>query len=111
MNTPEPGAYQPEPVAASAPPEPAAAPTYVVDPVAIASIPSEQDGLPTAPAGDPRGAFPLLVQTFDRTSTSEGVRAWARATGRNVSSRGRLAKAIMDDYNWEHPEAPYISEN
>ncbi|WP_157432845.1 AAA domain-containing protein [Actinomadura rifamycini] len=50
-----------------------------------------------APDGPPRG----------RRSTGEQVRAWARANGRHVGSRGRIAKAIVDDYNWEHPDAPY----
>lgn len=31
----------------------------------------------------------------------------ARANGRHVGSRGRIAKAIVDHYNWEHPDAPY----
>ncbi|WP_262402919.1 Lsr2 family protein, partial [Actinomadura sp. CNU-125] len=47
------------------------------------------------------------VPARGRRSTGEQVRAWARANGRHVGSRGRIAKAIIDDYNWEHPEAPY----
>ncbi|MGI5163389.1 AAA domain-containing protein [Spirillospora sp. CA-253888] len=43
--------------------------------------------------------------------TADDVRSWARAQGRTVGSRGRLARSIIDDYNWAHPEAPYVSEN
>ncbi|MBO2457299.1 AAA domain-containing protein [Actinomadura violacea] len=52
---------------------------------------------PIAPPDVPTGG----VATIDQ------VRAWARATGRHVGARGRLAKAVIDDYNWEHPEALY----
>ncbi|MFV2173224.1 hypothetical protein ACFHW2_20995 [Actinomadura sp. LOL_016] len=39
--------------------------------------------------------------------TDEASDKRARANGRHVGSRGRIAKAIIDDYNWEHSDAPY----
>ncbi|GAA2155403.1 AAA domain-containing protein [Actinomadura napierensis] len=62
---------------------------------------------PPAPRPKPSGESAPPAGAPGRTATIEEVRAWARETGRHVGARGRLAKAVIDDYNWEHPEAQH----
>ncbi|WP_433151879.1 AAA domain-containing protein [Actinomadura nitritigenes] len=66
---------------------------------------------PEPPRSDPLGDVPSASEVAARAATIDEVRAWARETGRHVGSRGRLAKAVIDDYNWEHPEAPFDTDH
>ncbi len=74
-------------------------------------IPEHLTDFDLQPAPPPAEELPAAVQTSGRTSSSEEVRAWARENGRHIGARGRIAKAVIDDYNWEHPDAPYAPES